>query len=186
MKSVSSAATPTKTLSPVEFLENVAQLIVHWPLYQKYGFTGGFRQLKASPLVSAALPPSVPDNAGRSIAPCSPPAPPGLATRRAAALSQASPTASSNRLLKGALLGSCATFSVFTPQSGQRTRYSSITTVVRYSKHGRSRISRSQTSAISLTPRPQPEHTSFRSPDLRRTHSLSVFASSLISLRYTR
>jgi len=65
MKSVSSAATPTKTLSPVEFLENVAQLIVHWPLYRKYGFTGDFRQLKASPLVSAALPPSVPDNAGR-------------------------------------------------------------------------------------------------------------------------
>jgi hypothetical protein len=40
-----------------------------------------------------------------------------LVTRRAAALSQASPTASSNRLLKGTLLGSCATFSVFTPQS---------------------------------------------------------------------
>ena len=43
----------------------------------------------------------------------------------------------------GALLGNCGTFSVFTPQSGQRTRYSSITTVVRNSKQGRSRTSRS-------------------------------------------
>src|ERR1035437_5773508 len=49
------------------------------------------------------------------------------ATRRTAALSQASPTASSNRLLNGALLGNCGTFSVLMPQSGQRTRYSSIT-----------------------------------------------------------
>jgi hypothetical protein len=65
------------------------------------------------------------------------------ATRRTAALSQASPTASSKRLLNGALLGSCGTFSVFTPQSGQRTRYNSTTTVVRNSKPGRSRTSRS-------------------------------------------
>src|SRR6266705_2196929 len=43
------------------------------------------------------------------------------ATCRAAALSHACPTASSNRLLKGALLGSCSTFSAFTPQSGHRT-----------------------------------------------------------------
>ena len=65
------------------------------------------------------------------------------ATRRTAALSQANPTASSKRLLNGALLGNCGTFSVFTPQSGQRTRYNSITTVVRYSDQGRSRTSRS-------------------------------------------
>src|SRR5215472_9200490 len=39
-----------------------------------------------------------------------------LAIRRTAALSQANPTASSKRSLKGALLGSCGTFSVFTPQ----------------------------------------------------------------------
>src|SRR5450432_1331164 len=39
-------------------------------------------------------------------------------------------TASSERLLKGPLLGNCSTFSIFKPQSGQRTRYSSITTVV--------------------------------------------------------
>src|SRR6266567_4047645 len=66
-----------------------------------------------------------------------------LATRLAAALSQAWPTALSKRLLNGALEGNRGTFSVFTPQSGQRTRYSSTTTVVRYSKHGRSRTSRS-------------------------------------------
>jgi hypothetical protein len=65
------------------------------------------------------------------------------ATRRTAALSQANPTASSKRLLNGALLGNCGTFSVLIPQSGQRTRYSSITTVARYSDHGRSRTSRS-------------------------------------------
>jgi hypothetical protein len=49
-----------------------------------------------------------------------------LATRRAAALSQLSPTVSSNRMLNGALLGNCSTFSVFKPQSGQRTRYNSV------------------------------------------------------------
>ena len=65
------------------------------------------------------------------------------ATRRTAALSQANPTASSKRLLNGALLGNCGTFSALIPQSGQRTRESSITTVVRYSDHGRSRTSRS-------------------------------------------
>ena len=53
------------------------------------------------------------------------------------------PTASSKRLLKGALLGSSGTFSLFTPHSGQRTRYNSTTTVVRNSKQGRSRTSRS-------------------------------------------
>jgi len=45
-----------------------------------------------------------------------------LATRRAEALSQASPTASSKRLEKGALLGNWSTLSIFKPQSGQRTR----------------------------------------------------------------
>jgi hypothetical protein len=42
------------------------------------------------------------------------------ATGRAAALSHASPTASSNRLLKGALLGNCGTFSILIPQSVSR------------------------------------------------------------------
>src|SRR6516165_4016346 len=109
-----------------------------------------------------------------------------FATRRTAALSHARPTASSKRLLKGALLGNCGTFSVFTPQSGQRTRYSSITTVVRNSKQGRSRTSRSYVSYTSLSFRPQPEHTSLRFPRFRRTHNFSVLASSLISWRYTR
>ena len=62
--------------------------------------------------------------------------------------------------------------------------YNSTTIVVRYSKHDRSRTSRSLISAISTTVRPQPEHTSL--PALRRTHSFSVLASSSISLRYTR
>ena len=65
------------------------------------------------------------------------------APRRAAALSQANPTASSKRLLNGALLSNCGTFSVFTPPSGQRARYNSTATVVRHSKQGRSRTSRS-------------------------------------------
>ena len=42
------------------------------------------------------------------------------ATWRAAALSHACPTASSNRLLNGALLGNCGTFSILMPQSGQQ------------------------------------------------------------------
>src|ERR1019366_107708 len=96
-----------------------------------------------------------------------------LATCRAAALSHACPTASSNRLLNGALLGSCSTFSAFTPHCGHRTRYSSSTTVAWYTKPAKPRTSRSSTSQISLTPRPQFEHTTFRLPDLRRTHSFS-------------
>lgn len=48
------------------------------------------------------------------------------ATCRAAALSHACPTASSNRLLNGALLGSSGTFSILTPQSGHLTRYTSM------------------------------------------------------------
>ena len=86
------------------------------------------------------------------------------------------PTASSNRLLNGALLGSCSTFSAFTPHCGHRTRYSSSTTVVWYSKHAKSRTSRSYTSQISPTRRPQLEHTTFWLPDLRRTHSFSALA----------
>src|SRR6516164_3488718 len=65
------------------------------------------------------------------------------ATRSVGALSQLIPTASSKRLLKGALLGKESTFSVFKPQSGQATRYNSITTVALYSDQGRSRTSRS-------------------------------------------
>src|SRR6516164_1989288 len=65
------------------------------------------------------------------------------ATCRTDALSHASPTASSKRLLNGALLGNWGTFSTFTPHCGQHTRYTSMTTVVRNSPHGRSRTSRS-------------------------------------------
>ena len=68
------------------------------------------------------------------------------ATCRAAALSQACPTASSKRLLNGALLGNCGTFSILIPQSGQQTRYTSTTTVVRNSMQGKSRTARSLTS----------------------------------------
>src|SRR6516162_11928564 len=109
-----------------------------------------------------------------------------LATLRTAALSQASPTASSKRLLKGALLGNCGTFSVFTPQSGHCTRYSSTTTVVRNSDHGRSRTSRSYVSYTLLSFRPHPEQTNFRLPRFLRTHNFSVLADSFISCRYTR
>src|SRR6185437_15140406 len=104
-----------------------------------------------------------------------------LATRRAEALSQASPTASSKRLEKGALLGSWSTFSILRPQSGQRNRYSSITTVVRNSPHGRSRTSRSVVSVGSAIRRPHLEQSSRRLPRLRRTHNLKVLAFSSIS-----
>ena len=66
-----------------------------------------------------------------------------LATRLTGALSQASPTASSKRLLNGALLGTCGTRSTLTPQSGHRTRCTSITTVAVNALQGRSRTSRS-------------------------------------------
>src|ERR1017187_5402111 len=54
------------------------------------------------------------------------------ATSLAAALSQASPTISSNRLLNGALDGSCSIFSTRAPHSGHRKRCTSTTTVARY------------------------------------------------------
>src|ERR1035437_4424235 len=100
---------------------------------------------------------------------------------RAEALSQDSPTASSNRLLYGDLLGNCGTFSAFTPHAGQSTRYSSTTTVVCYSKHGRSRISRSYTSCILCTRLPQPAQGMLRFPRLRLIHNLSGWCSSSIS-----
>src|SRR5258708_22536516 len=108
------------------------------------------------------------------------------ATCRADALSHACPTISSKRLLNGALLGNCSTRSVLIPHSGHRIRYNSITTVVRNSKHARSRISRSYTSWISLTRCPHLEHISFRFPAFRRTHSFSALARSSISCWYTR
>jgi len=90
-----------------------------------------------------------------------------------------------NLLLKGAWLGSCSTFSAFTPHFGHRARYSSSTTVVEYSKQALSRISRSYTTQISLTRHPQPEHTTLRLPGLRRTHNFSALAPSSISARKT-
>src|ERR1700729_1110785 len=107
------------------------------------------------------------------------------ATCRAAALSQACPTASSNRLLNGALLGNCATFSARKPHRGHFTRYVSTTTIVEYSKQGRSRTSRSQISWILLagTCCPQPEQISFRPAFFRLTHSFSFLAFSSICIR---
>jgi hypothetical protein len=66
--------------------------------------------------VGAGRPASVPGTAGRSPAPCYPPNRIGRPTCRAAALSQACPTASSKRCLKGALLASSRN----TPTSGRR------------------------------------------------------------------
>ena len=66
-----------------------------------------------------------------------------LATWRTDAPSHANPTASSKRLLNGALLGNWGTSSTFAAHGGQHTRYTPMTTVVRYSPHGRSRTSRS-------------------------------------------
>jgi hypothetical protein len=81
---------------------------------------------------------------------------PGMAV--VAALSHASPTISSNRLLNGALDGSCSIFSTPTPHSGHRKRCTSTTTVARYTLHGRSRISRSRTSCTWCRRRPHPLH----------------------------
>ncbi len=106
-----------------------------------------------------------------------------LATRRAAALSQASPTASSNRLLNGALPRQLLDVFGFDPaiQAAQ---------TVQLDNDRRTVLKARQIPnfplvdfAISTTVRPQPEHTSL--PPLRRTHSFSVLASSSISLRYT-
>src|SRR5712692_7496878 len=96
-------------------------------------------------------------------------------TCRADADSHTSPRASSNRLLKGALLGNCGTRSILTPQSGQRTRKTSTTTVVRYSPQGRSRTSRSLASTTSRTRSPHPEQISGRLRRIRRTHNRNVF-----------
>ena len=68
------------------------------------------------------------------------------ATCRTEAISQASPTASSNRLENGALPGNRGTFSRFTPQSGQWTRYTSTNTVAVNPLQGRSRTARSPVS----------------------------------------
>ena len=98
-------------------------------------------------------------------------------------------TGLSHRLLEAfaerRLAGNCSTFSIFKPQLGHRTRYSSMTTVVRYSKHARSRTSRSVTSAGSAIRAPQPEQISLRLPRFRRTHSFNVLAFSSISCWYT-
>src|ERR1041384_5563773 len=51
-----------------------------------------------------------------------------------------------------------------------------MTTVVRYSKHGRSRTSRVVTSIDVSNRRPQPEHISLRLPRFRRTQSFKVFS----------
>src|SRR5262249_47535937 len=68
-----------------------------------------------------APPPNAGDTASRWLALCWPPRQ-TVEPRRTEALSQARPTASSKRLLNGALLGSSGTFSALTPHSGQRTR----------------------------------------------------------------
>ncbi len=58
----SSAATPTESLTPEEFQEHVAQLIVYWPLYRKYEYTGDRRKQKAHfspPVYELELPKAV-------------------------------------------------------------------------------------------------------------------------------
>jgi hypothetical protein len=80
--------------------------------------------------------PIVPDSAGRARPPCSPPS--RIAAPLAAPPHSRTPGPQSPRTAC-----TCSIFSALIPQSGHRTRYSSITTVVRPSKHGRSRISRS-------------------------------------------
>src|SRR5580658_864671 len=106
------------------------------------------------------------------------------ATCRADALSQACPTASSNRLLYGALLGNWATFSARNPQRGHFIRYVSTTTVVEYSKQGRSRTSRWHTSWIGSAPTccPHPEQISFNPVFFRLTHSFRCLPCSSISM----
>jgi hypothetical protein len=93
------------------------------------------------------------------------------------------PTASSKRLLNGALPASNGTFSTLTPHSGHFTRYTSMNTVVRNALQGRSRTARSLTSHASVNLRPHPEHSSLRFPRLRRTQSFSAFPLSSISCR---
>ena len=112
----------------------------------------------------------------------------GIATPTwlAAALSQASPTISSNRLLNGALEGSCSILSTRSPHSGQRSRCTSTTTAARYTLQGRSRISRSRTSRTSCNRRPHPLHSNPRCTGFRRTHNFSVFPFSSNSYRYIR
>ena len=61
------------------------------------------------------------------------------ATRRAAALSQASPDGLFEAFAEGRLARQLRHLLDLIPQSGQRTRYTSITTVVRNSMHGRPR-----------------------------------------------
>src|ERR1700751_1506610 len=68
------------------------------------------------------LVPSAPDTADRSPAPCSRPSQTAAPLVVPVRSHRLAPTASSKRLLKGALLGSSATFSALIPQSGQRTR----------------------------------------------------------------
>ena len=144
------------------------------------------------PRPSAAAPacawrrPTAPDSAGRSRAPCSPP------SRTAAPLvapphsRTPGPPHLSNRLLNGALLGNSGIFSTFTPQSGHRTRYTSISTVV-LELTPRQIAHRPFIDLVDrLNLRPQPEHTSFRFPRLRRTHSSRILFFSSISCRYTR
>src|SRR5215472_3013961 len=100
------------------------------------------------------------------------------ATRRRGVLSQACPTASSKAPAKRRLTGQQRYFLRLNPHSGQPTRYSSITTVVRYSDHGRSPTSRSLTSAISATLRPHPKTFQLAVPTLAshpQTQGLAFF-----------
>jgi hypothetical protein len=104
------------------------------------------------------------------------------ATGRAAALSHASPIASSNRLLKGALLGNCGTFLTLVPQSATHS--------IDFDRHRGPELHAGQiphlplrTSCASSSLRPHPEQISFRWPRFCRIHNFNVFAFSLISCR---
>src|ERR1700733_6383212 len=108
-----------------------------------------------------------------------------LATCRADALSHARPTASSNRLLNGALLGSNGTFSTLTPQSGHFTRYTSMCTAVLNSLQGRSRpLAPGSHSVVELAS--AAGTLQFAVPPLTPHHSSRTLLFSSISCRYTR
>ncbi len=65
-----SLAPPANVVSPEEFLENVARLIVQWPLYRKYEFTGDFRKIKphsSPPIYQLELPTVIPMDCARCV-----------------------------------------------------------------------------------------------------------------------
>jgi hypothetical protein len=67
---VSTPATTTESLSPEKFRESVAQLLVQWPLYRKYEFTGDLRKEKlhfSPPVYQLELPKAIQMNCPRCL-----------------------------------------------------------------------------------------------------------------------